>query len=191
MNEKTGKCVIVSAPSGAGKTTIVRYLLDEFKSLAFSVSATSRAPRAKEKDGRHYYFLTVNAFRSAIESGAFLEWEEVYPDHYYGTLKSEMNRIWGDGKHVIFDVDVEGGGNLKKYFGAKALAIFIQAPSLKVLEERLRKRSTESEKRIQERLRKAVYEMQYNTKFDVVLNNDNLEDACAKAKELVKSFLQK
>ncbi len=189
MKEKAGKCVILSAPSGAGKTTIVRYLLGEFSDLAFSISATSRPPRAGEKDGDHYHFLSVEAFRQKIDSGAFLEWEEVYPDRYYGTLKSEMNRIWDENKHVIFDVDVVGGSNLKEYFGDKALAIFVKPPSLEILEERLRKRSTESEENLRQRLSKAAYEMKYLSRFDEVLINDDLDTTCENARKIVSQFL--
>lgn len=189
MNKKGGKCVIFSAPSGAGKTTIVRYLLGEFPDLSFSISATSRPPRDGEDDGDHYNFLSVAAFRQKIESGAFLEWQEVYPERYYGTLKSEMNRIWKEGKHVIFDVDVVGGSNLKQYFGDDALAIFVKPPSLQVLEDRLRKRSTESEENLKLRLSKAAQEMKYISRFDEVLINDELDETCKKAREIVSQFL--
>lgn len=191
MKEKAGKCVILSAPSGAGKTTIVRYLLGEFSSLSFSISATSRPPRKGETDGDHYHFLSVDAFREKIKSGEFLEWEEVYPDRYYGTLKSEMSRIWNAGKHVIFDVDVVGGSNLKEFFGDDALAIFIKPPSLEVLEDRLRKRSTESEENLKERLSKAAQEMKYISRFDEVLINDDLKTTCQRAREMVNQFLAK
>lgn len=189
MKEKAGKCVILSAPSGAGKTTIVRYLLGEFAKLSFSISATSRPPREGEVNGDHYHFLSVEAFRQKIDSGAFLEWEEVYPDRYYGTLKSEMNRIWEEGKYVIFDVDVVGGSNLKEYFGEKALAIFVKPPSLEILEDRLRKRSTESEENLQQRLSKAAQEMKYISRFDEVLINDELDATCKNARKIVSQFL--
>lgn len=190
MNQ-TGKCIILSAPSGAGKTTIVSYLLRRFDSLSFSISATSRSPRNGETDGDHYHFLSADDFRQKIEQGEFLEWEEVYPGQFYGTLKSEMNRIWNNGKHVIFDVDVVGGSNLKGYFSNKALAIFVKPPSLDVLEQRLRKRSTEAESRIAERIAKATHEMEFIDRFDTVLINDNLEEACARAEKMVSEFLDK
>lgn len=189
MKEKAGKCVILSAPSGAGKTTIVRYLLGEFTDLSFSISATSRPPREGEDDGDHYNFLSVEAFRQKIDAKEFLEWEEVYPDRYYGTLKSEMNRIWNAGKNVIFDVDVVGGSNLKEHFGDDALAIFVKPPSLKVLEDRLRKRSTESEENLKQRISKAAQEMKYISRFDEVLINDKLDTTCKKAREIVSQFL--
>ncbi len=190
MEKSGGKCIILSAPSGAGKTTIVRYLLSKFDSLSFSVSATSRERRSYEANGLHYYFLSAEEFRKKIKEDAFLEWEEVYKDQYYGTLKSEMTRIWDSGKHVIFDVDVVGGSNLKKYFGDKALAIFVQPPSIKVLEERLRNRSTETEETLKARLEKADHELTYSDKFDKVLINDDLDTACAEGCEMVKAFLE-
>lgn len=189
MDRPTGKCIIFSAPSGAGKTTIVRHLLREFDSLAFSISATSRLPRGDEKDGDHYHFLSADEFREAIEADEFLEWEEVYPDQYYGTLKKEIERIWSQGKHVIFDVDVVGGVNLKRIFGPDALAVFVKPPSMDILEERLRGRSTESEAKLLQRLSKARHEMDYLDKFDVVIVNDILEETCAKACQIVKNFL--
>lgn len=190
MDKTGGKCIILSAPSGAGKTTIVRYLLSKFDDLSFSVSATSRERRSYEANGLHYYFMSAEDFRQKINDNAFLEWEEVYPDHYYGTLKSEMNRIWESGKNVIFDVDVVGGRNLKNYFGDKALAIFVQPPSIAVLEERLRNRSTETEETLKSRLEKAEHEMTFSDKFDVVLINDNLDKACADAFAMVKEFIE-
>ena len=189
MNKSEGKCIILSAPSGAGKTTIVRFLLSKFDDLSFSVSATSRARRSYEANGLHYYFISADEFRKKIEQDAFLEWEEVYTDQYYGTLKSEMQRIWNAGKHVIFDVDVVGGSNLKTYFGDKALAIFVKPPSIAVLEDRLRKRSTETEETLKARLSKAAHEMTYADKFDQILINDNLDKACAKACSMVQEFL--
>ncbi len=190
MNNTEGKCIILSAPSGAGKTTIVRFLLSKFDDLSFSVSATSRARRSYEADGLHYYFISADDFRKKIEQNAFLEWEEVYTDQYYGTLKSEMKRIWNAGKHVIFDVDVVGGSNLKTYFGDKALAIFVKPPSIDVLEDRLRKRSTETEESLRSRLSKAAHEMTYTDRFDKILINDNLDKACAEACGMVQEFLE-
>lgn len=190
MKSRVGKCVIFSAPSGAGKTTIVRYLLGEFSDLAFSISATSRPPREGEDDGTHYHFLSAEGFRQKIDAGEFLEWEEVYPNRYYGTLKSEMDKIWNEGKHVIFDVDVVGGSNLKEYFGDQAIAIFVKPPSLEVLEQRLRKRSTESEETLKQRISKAAQEMKYLSRFDKVLINDELNSSCIKAREIVSQFLE-
>ncbi|MFM1933102.1 MAG: hypothetical protein RL226_2405 [Bacteroidota bacterium] len=189
-NEVTGKCVIFSAPSGAGKTTIVRHLLGEQLNLAFSVSATSRSPRSNEKQGESYYFMTPHEFRERISKGEFLEWEEVYEGQYYGTLKSEIDRIWSEGKNVIFDVDVIGGKNLKAFFGNRALAIFISAPSVEELERRLRLRGTESEETLKRRVSKAAYEMTYHTYFDAVVVNDDLETAKKETLSLVKEFLK-
>lgn len=190
MDHSAGKCIIISAPSGAGKTSIVRFLLSRFDNLSFSVSATSRARRSYEVNGLHYYFITADEFRKKIEANDFLEWEEVYRDQYYGTLKSEMSRIWGEKKHVIFDVDVEGGLNLKSYFGERALALFIQPPSVEILEQRLRNRSTETEEALTTRISKAAHELTYAPKFDKVIINENLDDACEEAMILVKEFLK-
>lgn len=186
----TGKCILFSAPSGAGKTTIVRYLLDHNLSLAFSISACSRAPRGVEVDGKDYYFLGVDKFQQKIKEGAFLEWEEVYADNYYGTLKEEVERIWALGKTVVFDVDVVGALNIKKQLGNRALAIFVQAPSYEELERRLRSRSTESEEKIQMRMAKAKDELAKSVEFDVILENKELSVACQKAEELVAQFLK-
>lgn len=186
-----GKCVIFSAPSGAGKTTIVHYLLKQDLGLEFSVSACSREPRVNEVHGRDYYFLGIEAFREKIKEGAFVEWEEVYTNNFYGTLKSEMERIWSEGKTVIFDVDVIGGLNLKKQFGDDALAIFVQPPSYEELEKRLRTRSTESEEKINQRMEKANKELSFADKFDVILVNDDLTDACNRAEIIVREFLEK
>lgn len=188
---ESGKCIIFSAPSGAGKTTIVHHLLAADLGLEFSVSACSREPRKGEMDGKDYYFLGLNKFKEKIANDEFVEWEEVYRDNFYGTLKSEVERIWGKGKAVIFDVDVIGGLNLKKKFGANALAVFVQPPSIDELENRLRKRSTETEDKIQQRMEKAGKEMAYADQFDVLLVNDSLDAACASAVKLVEEFLQK
>lgn len=185
-----GKCVIFSAPSGAGKTTIVHHLLEQIKELEFSVSACSRSPRHNEVDGKDYYFIGVEGFKQKIEEGAFVEWEEVYIDNYYGTLISELERIWKNGHVVIFDVDVIGGLNLKKKLGKHALAVFVQPPSVEALEKRLRYRSTETEEKIQQRLAKAKLELSYSDRFDVVLLNDHLETAYEEAKKLVKDFIE-
>ena len=187
-NTINGKCIIFSAPSGAGKTTIVHHLLKTFDHLEFSISACSREARTGEIDGKDYYFLGVEGFQQKIAENAFLEWEEVYKDNFYGTLSSELTRIWTNGHSVIFDVDVIGGLNLKKSLGDNALAIFVEPPSYEELEKRLRGRSTETEEKINMRLAKANQEMGYAKDFDIILVNDNLEEACAKAVELVQNF---
>jgi guanylate kinase len=186
-----GKCIIFSAPSGAGKTTIVRHLLNDTSlPLGFSVSATSRAPRPNEMDGVDYHFLTADKFRELILENAFIEWEEVYAEHFYGTLKSEMERVWADGKAVVFDVDVVGGLNLKKVLGDQALSIFVKAPSVEVLEERLRLRKTETEEKIQLRIAKANKEMSSASEFDVIIVNDNLQEAFGQAERVITKFLE-
>ncbi|MEO9532468.1 MAG: guanylate kinase [Crocinitomicaceae bacterium] len=187
--ELSGKCLIFSAPSGAGKTTLVHYLLRQIEALEFSVSATSRPPRGREEDGIDYHFLSVEDFKNKIATDAFIEWEEVYKDNFYGTLKTEVQRAWRQGKTVVFDVDAEGGINLKKIFGKNALSIFIKPPSLFVLEQRLRDRRTENEESIQKRLGKAQGELDKAVHFDYVLLNDNLEKACHEAQELVTNFI--
>ncbi len=185
-----GKCIIFSAPSGAGKTTIVHALLsDPSLNLSFSVSACSRGPRPNETDGKDYYFLGIEGFNQKISEGAFIEWEEVYTDHFYGTLRSEIERIWAQGKNVIFDVDVVGGLNLKKIFGENALAIFVQPPSIETLEVRLRHRSTETDDKIRQRLEKAEKEMNKASEFDVIVVNDDLETAIQKATFIVNDFV--
>jgi guanylate kinase len=187
----TGKAVIISAPSGAGKTTVVKHLLGiESLKLAFSVSACTRLMRAGEVDGRDYHFITVDRFKSLIDEGAFLEWEEVYKNNYYGTLKSEVERIWKTEHHVLFDVDVMGGINLKSKFGEKALSVFIMPPSIEVLQMRLQQRGTESAERLQNRINKAVHELKFVRKFDVTLLNDDLTEALQEAERLVFQFLQ-
>jgi guanylate kinase len=189
---ENGKCIIFSAPSGAGKTTIVHYLLDTFGSkLSFSISACSRSQRPNEVDGKDYYFLSIADFQEKIEKDAFIEWEEVYTDNFYGTLKSEIERIWALGKTVIFDVDVVGGLNLKKFFGDKALAIFVMPPNIETLEMRLRTRSTETEESIARRMGKADNELRMATQFDKVILNDNLKDALEEAKNLIGAFIKK
>jgi guanylate kinase len=188
-NEMKGKSIIFSGPSGSGKTTIVRHLLQLDLDLEFSVSACSRKPRKNEVDGRDYYFMSVEEFRAGIERDEFVEWEEVYRDQYYGTLKSELERIWNAGKHAVFDVDVVGGKDLKQLFGHDALAVFVKPPSLQVLEQRLRARSTDPEEKIRARLAKAAQEMEYAGLFDVIIVNDRLEDALAEAEKVVRDFL--
>ncbi len=184
-----GKAIIFSAPSGAGKTTIVNHLVGLDLGLEFSISACSRPPRRNEVHGKDYYFMSVSEFSQRIAQEEFLEWEEVYKDHYYGTLKSELERIWNMGKHVIFDVDVVGGINLKKTFGVNALAVFVQAPSMTVLEQRLRERSTDPEEIIRTRIAKAKSEIQYADQFDVILINDSLDEALTRVKEVLAVFL--
>ncbi len=190
-DSKKGKCIIFSAPSGAGKTTIVHYLLKESLGLEFSVSACSREPRKNEINGKDYYFLGLEGFKDQIDKEAFIEWEEVYTNNFYGTLKSEIERIWANGKSVIFDLDVIGGLNLKRIFGEQALSIFVKPPSYEVLEKRLRNRSTETEDKIQQRMKKANTEFAYAPEFDIILINDNLDEACKTAKEMVSEFLNK
>lgn len=190
MGTSGGKCIIICAPSGAGKTTLVKHLLDVFPDLRFSISATSRQLRSGETEGKDYYFITPEEFRKGIDEGDFLEWEEVYPEKYYGTLKKEIERIWREGKHVVFDVDVLGGINLKSYFGDNSLAVFVKPPSLRVLEERLRKRGTESDDDLKRRLDKAEFEMGYAQSFDRVLVNDDLTKTKSEIEEWVKNFLR-
>lgn len=184
-----GKLIIFSAPSGAGKSTIVNYLLSQNINLRFSISATSRLPRGKEKHGVEYYFHTPEEFRQKIENNEFLEYEEVYKDKFYGTLKAEVQRIFDNGGNVIFDVDVVGGCNIKKYYGDKALSIFVEPPSISELRNRLISRGTDSPEIIEARVAKAEYEMTFASEFDVIIKNDNLEEAKAKALQVVKEFL--
>jgi guanylate kinase len=186
---KEGKVIIFSAPSGAGKTTIVRHLLSKDHNYGFSVSATSREPRGSEIDGVDYFFLTVNEFKAKIASDEFLEWQEVYPDNFYGSLKSEVVRILGKGQNILFDVDVVGGSNIKKFFGERALAFFIQPPSLTELEKRLIARSTEGPEVIRKRVEKAARELTYAQLFDVIIINDTLEHALQEIEERVEEFL--
>lgn len=184
-----GRLIIVTAPSGAGKTTIVRHLLGKYPQLAFSVSATTRARRENEVDGKDYYFITPGEFRKRIAEGAFLEWEEVYEDQYYGTLKSEAERLWAEGKHILFDIEVHGATNLRKVFPEKTLAIFVKPPSPEVLAERLRSRRSESEESLQKRIEKSTYELTFEKNFDIVLVNDILENALAEAEKIVEGFI--
>jgi len=186
----SNKVIIFSAPSGAGKTTIVKHLLENLSTqLSFSISACSRAPRQNEVNGKDYHFLSVENFKKGIENELFLEWEEVYPNLFYGTLLEEVQRIWSNGKAIIFDVDVQGGISLKQHFGEQALSVFVAPPSLDILEERLRNRGTESEEDLQKRIGKAAQEMIYKTDFDKVLVNENLERACQQALEMAQDFL--
>lgn len=186
----TGKVIIFSAPSGAGKSTVVGHLLKLHPEFEFSISATSRAPRGNERDGVEYYFISADRFRELIAEDAFVEHEEVYHDRFYGTLKSEVSRIWQKGHVIIFDVDVKGGVNLKKYFGDAALSILILPPSIEVLEQRLRHRGTDSEDAIRERIGKASSEISFaRGKFDRELVNDNLEKTFSEAESIVNGFL--
>lgn len=184
-----GKVVIFSAPSGSGKSTIVNHLLHKFPELEFSVSATSRSPRGAEEHGKEYYFFSSDEFKRKIDAGEFLEYEEVYSGCYYGTLKSELDRIWSKHHVVVFDVDVVGGVNIKKIFGQQALSVFVQAPSIEVLRERLISRGTDSSEKIAQRIGKAAQEMTFAPQFDTVVINDKLEDAYRQAEEKVRAFL--
>ena len=185
------KVVIFSAPSGSGKSTIVNHILKLHPELEFSVSAASRAPRGEEKNGVAYWFISADEFRRRIADGEFVEYEEVYPGSFYGTLKSEVERIWDKGNAIIFDVDVKGGVNLKKYFGDRALSVFIQAPSVEGLRQRLVSRATDSPEAIERRVAKAAEEMTYADKFDHIIVNDDLQKAYADAEKLVSDFLGK
>jgi len=190
INSISTKAIIFSAPSGSGKTTIVKYLLDNIPSLGFSISACTRDKReSAEKSRKDYYFLTTEEFKKKIKKEEFLEWEEVYPGKFYGTLKSEIERLWKEGKQVIFDVDVQGGVNLKKHFGNKALAVFVRPPSLEILEQRLFARKTDTEDSLFQRISKAKSEMKFEGKFDATLLNEDLKDSLSRAKKLVIDFL--
>lgn len=184
-----GKLIIFSAPSGSGKTTIVRQMLARFPELAFSVSACTREQREGEVHGKDYYFLTPDNFIKRIENDEFVEWEMVYEGKYYGTLRSEIERIWAEGKHVIFDVDVVGGLNLKERFGAQALGIFVMVPSVEVLEERLRGRGSETDETLLTRLGKAINELNYALDFDIIIRNEDLETAVKDAETAIRTFL--
>ena len=183
------KMIVVSAPSGAGKTTIVKHLLQTFPQLGFSVSATSRKIRKGETDGKEYYYMTSAEFRLRVSEGKLLEWQEVYPDSFYGTQVSEVERIRKNGQFPVFDVDVVGGLNIKKMYGDKALAIFIRPPSFEILESRLRSRATDSEESLQKRLSKVKWELSFEKDFDQVIVNDVLEDSFRVAEKLVTEFL--
>lgn len=189
MNPPEGKLIIFSAPSGAGKTTIVHHLLGKVPNLEFSISATTRLPRGEERDGLDYYFITKEEFLHRIAKKQFVEFEEVYSGTFYGTLREEIERIWANGKTVIFDIDVEGGLHLKRKYGEQALAIFVQPPSLEVLKQRLTGRGTDSEEKLKERFAKAEKELNYASKFDIILKNYDLQTACDEAEELVTTFI--
>ena len=187
----SGKALIFSAPSGSGKTTIVKHLLEENNKLAFSISACTRSKRNNEVDGRDYYFLSQDEFRAKINANEFVEWEEVYNGSYYGTLKSEVERIWSEGHAVVFDVDVKGGVRLKEYFADQALAVFVRVPSLEILRERLLLRGTETEESLATRISKAEYELGFEDNFDVTVINDKVDVAFSEAEEIVSEFLSR
>ena len=184
-----GKMIVFSGPSGSGKSTLARFVLSKLKSLAFSVSACTRAKREGEIEGQHYYFLSLNRFKSLIEQEAFIEYEEVYENHFYGTLQSEVNRLWNEGKTVIFDIDVYGALNIKKQFGANCLSVLICPPDMTQLEKRLRFRSTETEEKIKMRLEKAKEELSYKGKFDQYIINDAIETSKEEVLQMVSSFI--
>lgn len=186
-----GKLIIFSAPSGSGKSTIINYLLKQGLDLAFSISATSRPPRGTERDGVEYFFLTPDEFRERIARGEFLEYEEVYPGRFYGTLKSQVEKQLAEGQNVIFDVDVVGGCNIKQYYGDRALSVFIQPPSVEELRRRLVGRGTDTPEVIADRVAKAEYELGFAPKFDVVVVNDDLETAERQALDIIRNFLKK
>ena len=183
-----GKLIIFSAPSGSGKSTIINYLLQQNLNLAFSISATSRAPRGNERNGVEYYFMSPEEFKTKISNNEFLEYEEVYADKFYGTLKCEVERLVAEGKNVVFDVDVVGGINIKKFYGDRALSIFIQPPSVEVLRQRLTDSGTDAPDVIECRLNKAEYELSFASQFDIVIVNDNLEDAQKQALQAIQNF---
>lgn len=191
MKKMKGKVIIFSAPSGSGKSTIVRHILELYPDMEFSVSATSRPPRGEEVHGREYYFISNEEFSRRVEAGEFVEWEQVYAGRCYGTLKSEIERIWAKGHVVIFDVDVKGGVNLKNYFGDDSFSVFIKAPSIEELRRRLVLRGTDTPEAIEERVAKASEEMTWQDKFDFVLVNDDLQTAYAEAEKAVAAFLGK
>lgn len=189
MSAFEGKAIIFSAPSGSGKTTIVRHLLATNANLGFSISACTRDRRGRnEENGKDYYFMTPEEFKHKIEIDEFIEWEEVYEGAFYGTLKSEIDRLWSQGKHVIFDVDVKGGMNLKKYFGSRGLSVFVKVPTPEMIEQRLRARGTESEENISRRLFKLRFELSFEDQFDVVLMNEDLDMALFNAQKLYNQF---
>lgn len=187
----SGKLIIFSAPSGSGKTTIVRHILKTIPSLGFSISATTRNPRGNEEHGKDYYFLSLNDFKQKVDNQEFAEYEEVYAGVCYGTLKEEIERLWAEGKDVIFDIDVKGGINLKNVYQEKALSIFVKVPSFEILEQRLRARGTDTEEVIQTRLDKVKYETTFAEYFDQILVNDQLEESFVKAERLITDFLKK
>ncbi len=189
---REGKAFIFAAPSGSGKTTIVKHLLEQNPKLGFSISASTRDRRGRtEENGKDYYFLSKEEFKQKIDEDDFIEWEEVYEGNFYGTLKSEIQKIWDSGKHVVFDVDVKGALHLKQYFGDKALAVFVKVPSIEILKKRLMDRDTESPESLSRRIYKAEFEMSFEDKFDVTLLNEHLPESFAKAEKLVEDFVEK
>ncbi|MBL0024036.1 MAG: guanylate kinase [Saprospiraceae bacterium] len=188
-NDFSGKMFIFTAPSGAGKTTIVRHLLDKYGVLGFSVSATTREKRSYETEGKDYYFITVEDFKRRIASGDFVEWEEVYHDQYYGTLKSEVDRIWANNQHLVFDIDVRGAKNIKQNYGAKCMSVFVRPPSVHTLIERLINRNTETPESLEKRINKVKREMDYENSFDIVLVNDLLEISFLEAEHIIETFI--
>ncbi|MFI3322574.1 MAG: guanylate kinase [Rikenellaceae bacterium] len=184
-----GKIIIFAAPSGSGKSTIKDALIGDYKNLKFSISATSRAPRGEEKDGVEYYFMSNEAFMNSVDNGEFIEWEEVYKGSCYGTLKSEVERIWSDGNTVIFDIDVKGAANIKNIYGDNAAAIFIMPPSIEALRERLENRKTDTAEAIERRIARATEEISCRDKFDYVVVNDNLESAIEECRTIINNFL--
>lgn len=190
-NKKTneGKIIIFTAPSGSGKTTVVRHVLNKFDCLDFSVSATTRAKRPHETEGVDYYFMSVDQFKQKRRKRKFAEWQEVYDNQYYGTLKSEIERIWDSGKHIVFDIEVKGATNIKKKYGENALAVFIKVPSLELLIKRLKERKTESEANLKKRIRRIKRELTYEKSFDRILINDKLEDTLKEAEKIVEDFI--
>lgn len=185
-----GKLIIFSAPSGAGKTTLVKHLLEQNDNLCFSISCATRDKRRGEVHGKDYYFISVDEFNKKIENKEFAEWEEVYPDHFYGTLNQEIQRIWAEGKHVLFDIDVQGGLRLKKLFGDQALSIFVQPPTLNELAKRLTARNTDSPEKLKMRIEKASDELAFADQFDIVLINDQLDEAKKEVQQIVNQFLE-
>lgn len=185
----SGKMIVFTAPSGAGKSTVVRHLLNKFSELAFSVSATTRPPRTGEENGKHYYFITSEDFQKRIDNGEFIEWEQVYPGLFYGTLKSEVERLWKEGKTIIFDIDVKGAQNLKRMYGKDCLTVFIKPPSLEILVDRLRQRGTDSEESLKKRVDRIREELSYENTFNRVLVNDMLEHTLREAEQIVQIFI--
>lgn len=186
-----GKLIIVTAASGAGKTTIVKNLLAKFENLAFSISATTRAPRVGEKDGVDYYFISPEDFEKKVQNDEFVEWEEIYPGQCSGTLKAEVERLWAEGKHILFDIDVKGAQNIKKVYPENSLAIYIKPPSEETLFKRLRNRKTESEEKLKARFKRAKMELAFEDKFDVIVLNDALKLAYLESEHITRSFLKK
>jgi guanylate kinase len=185
----TGKLIIFAAPSGSGKTTIVKHLLDLGLNLSFSISATTRAKRDNETDGVDYFFLTKEAFQAKVKENAFLEWEEVYEGTYYGTLKTEVDKELAQGKNILFDIDVKGALNIKKIYGNQAMALFVKPPSIEILEERLRIRNTESEETFKTRIGKAAFELNFEDQFDITIINENIEEAREEARLIIENFI--